>query len=204
MKTSPETTAPRYFFDDVEVDCRNFAVVKGGGRQVLNPHAFDVLRYLIEHRGRVVEKAELFEQVWRERFVSDNALPRAVADIRHALRDSANAPRYIKTVPKRGYHFIADVRDESEPGPPLTLDLNVPPTLAAGEALEPPPTSTGQMSAPPAAGTSPLPGSVKRRRPIMVALVLFLIAVGVPAAFLLSGRRAPSNSVAVMPVTDSR
>ena len=190
MKTSRETTAPRYFFDDVEVDCRNFAVAKGGGRKVLNPRAFDVLRYLIEHRGRVVEKAELFERVWQERFVSDNALTRAVADIRQALRDSATAPRYIKTVPKRGYHFVADVRDGSESGPSHASDLCAPPAPA------------GQAEEPPAACARLLPGSVNRRGLAAAALVLLLTAVGVSSVFLLGGRRAPSNSMAVTPVTE--
>ncbi len=64
---------------------------------------------LKEPACRVVEKQELFEQVWKEKFVTDNALTRTVKEIRHALGDSAESPRYIETVHKRGYRFIAEL-----------------------------------------------------------------------------------------------
>jgi len=67
-------------------------VRKSAQKKNLTPRAFDVLRYLIEHSHRVVEKPELFEQVWKERFVTDNALTRTVTEIRHALGDSADSP----------------------------------------------------------------------------------------------------------------
>jgi TolB-like protein/Tfp pilus assembly protein PilF len=57
----------------------------------------------------VVEKQELFEQVWKENFVSDNALTRVIREIRQAIGDDASAPRYIETIPKRGYRFIAEI-----------------------------------------------------------------------------------------------
>jgi TolB-like protein/DNA-binding winged helix-turn-helix (wHTH) protein/Tfp pilus assembly protein PilF len=103
------TTPPHYRFDDVIVDCHTFSVVKGLQKKGLEPRAFDVLRYLIEHSDRVVEKQELFEQVWGEKFVTDNALSRVIKEIRHVIGDSADSPRYIETVPKRGYRFIAEL-----------------------------------------------------------------------------------------------
>jgi TolB-like protein len=73
-----------------------------------------LLVYLIEHRGRVVEKQELFEQVWKESFVTDNALTQEIKNIRRAVGDMADAPRYIKTVHKHGYRFIAEVAEERD------------------------------------------------------------------------------------------
>src|SRR2546421_7983201 len=99
-----------YYFDDVTVDRNNFCVQKGGEARMLEPRAFDLLVYLLERRGRVVEKQELIEQVWKEAFVTDNALTRAVKEVRRAIGDDASAPRYIETLPKRGYRFIAEVR----------------------------------------------------------------------------------------------
>jgi DNA-binding winged helix-turn-helix (wHTH) protein len=55
----------------------------------------------------VVSKQELFDEVWKESFVTDNALTRMVKEIRQVLGDDADAPRYIETIPKRGYRFIA-------------------------------------------------------------------------------------------------
>ena len=111
----PESLTPAfYYFDDVAVDRENFRLVKGDEIRALEPRAFDLLIYLIERRGRLVEKQELFEKVWKEAFVTDNALTRAVKEIRRAIGDDASAPRYIETLPKRGYRFMAEVKTVSE------------------------------------------------------------------------------------------
>jgi Tol biopolymer transport system component len=70
---------------------------------------FDVLRFLITHRDRLVTKEELLDGVWRATFVTPNALTRAVAQLRKALGDDADTPRYVETVARRGYRFIAPV-----------------------------------------------------------------------------------------------
>lgn len=100
-----------YFFDDVVVESDNYRVLKRDQAKMLEPRAFDLLIYLIEHRGRVIEKEELFEQVWKRSFVTDSALTQEIKQIRRALGDDADAPRYIETVPKRGYRFIAKVNE---------------------------------------------------------------------------------------------
>src|SRR5262245_4023929 len=84
--------------------------VKRGDRAVdLEPKVFDVLRFLITRRDRLVTKEELLENVWPDTFVAPNALTRAVAQLRKTLGDDADNPRYIETVAKRGYRFIAPV-----------------------------------------------------------------------------------------------
>ena len=100
-----------YLFDDICVDRHNFRMLKGGRPRAIEPRAFNVLIFLIEHRGRVVEKEELFEQVWRQAFVTDSALAQLIKNLRRALGDDANSPRYIETVRKHGYRFIAEVRE---------------------------------------------------------------------------------------------
>jgi DNA-binding winged helix-turn-helix (wHTH) protein len=78
------------------------------GRNVpLTPRAFDVLRYLAEHAGRLVTKQELFDAVWADVFVGDAALKVCIREIRAALDDDAHKPRYIETAHRRGYRFIA-------------------------------------------------------------------------------------------------
>ncbi len=109
-----------YRFDDVVVDRNRFCVLKKGQPRTLEPRAFDLLIYLIEHRDRVVEKQELFDQIWKESFVTDDALAQEIKNIRHAIGDAAGTPRYIRTVRKRGYRFIASAE------PPLIM----PPRLA--------------------------------------------------------------------------
>lgn len=100
-----------YRFDDITVDGENFRVQKNGQSVTLTPRAFDVLVFLLKRDGHVVEKQELFEQVWKDSVVSDNALTKIIKEIRHALEDSADHPRYIETVPKRGYRFIGKIKE---------------------------------------------------------------------------------------------
>jgi Tol biopolymer transport system component/DNA-binding winged helix-turn-helix (wHTH) protein len=100
-----------YKFDDVTVDCENFHVQKQGKDITLTPRAFDVLILLLQSRGQVIEKQEFFERIWKGTFVTDNALTKIIKEIRHTLDDNVSAPRYIETVPKRGYRFIAEVTE---------------------------------------------------------------------------------------------
>ena len=102
-----------FSFDDVTVDGANFRIFKAGVMITLTPRAFDVLIALLRQPGRVVEKRELFDQVWGDTIVTDNALTKVIKEIRHTLGDDADAPRYIETVPKRGYRFIGKVEQES-------------------------------------------------------------------------------------------
>src|SRR5262245_9408385 len=84
--------------------------VKRGGITVdLEPKVFDVLRFLIARRDRLVTKEELLENVWSGTFVAPNALTRSVAQLRKALGDDADQPRYIATVAKRGYRCVAPI-----------------------------------------------------------------------------------------------
>ncbi len=98
-----------YRFDDVQVDLRNFRVLKAGKALPLEPKALNVLVFLIEQRGRLVEKRELMDAVWGDTAVTENVLSRAIAQLRKVLADDAKDARYIETVPTRGYRFIADL-----------------------------------------------------------------------------------------------
>src|SRR5262245_42294295 len=99
-----------YRFDDVVVDRARFQVWKAGQARTLTPKAFDLLLYLVDRRGRVVGRQELFDELWKGAFVTDNALTRVIKEIRQVIGDDADAPRYLETIPKRGYRFIvADV-----------------------------------------------------------------------------------------------
>ena len=98
-----------YKFDDVVIDCRDFRVFKKDEPRRITPRAYEVLLFLLTQQGRVVSKQELFDQIWKESFVTDNALTRMIKEIRQVIGDDADAPRYIETLPKRGYRFIARV-----------------------------------------------------------------------------------------------
>src|SRR6476660_3322275 len=72
----------------------------------LTPKTLSLLRILIQNRGHVVEKQELMGSIWGDSFVEDGNLTFTIRLLRKALNDDRGAPRYIATVPKRGYRFI--------------------------------------------------------------------------------------------------
>src|SRR5688500_1260609 len=96
-------------FGDVTVDLRRMSVMRGDQPVSLEPKTFDVLRYLIEHRDRLVTKEELLDTAWKDTFVTPNVLTRAIAQLRKAIGDDAFEARYIETVAQRGYRVIAPV-----------------------------------------------------------------------------------------------
>lgn len=101
---------------DLQIDLDRGEVRLAGREVSLRPQSLQVLLYLIEHRDRLVGKDELHERIWGGVSVGDDALVQCVADIRRALGDDARAPRLIRTVPKRGYRFVARVGPEADPG----------------------------------------------------------------------------------------
>jgi TolB-like protein/DNA-binding winged helix-turn-helix (wHTH) protein/Flp pilus assembly protein TadD len=84
----------------------------------LRPKVMDVLVHLAEHGSEVVSKEELVEAVWAKEFLADSALSRAVFELREVLGDDAQRPRYIETIPKRGYRLVAPVVREEHTSPP--------------------------------------------------------------------------------------
>ncbi len=71
------------------------------------PKPFAVLRYLVDHAGRLVTPDELLGAIWPDTYVQPEVLRRYILEIRRALDDAADAPRFVRTFPKRGYQFIA-------------------------------------------------------------------------------------------------
>ncbi|HET7292831.1 MAG TPA: winged helix-turn-helix domain-containing protein [Vicinamibacteria bacterium] len=110
--------AMTYCFDDVEIDAEGFRVTKGGGPVRLEPKAIELLLFLAANPTRLVTKAEIQGAVWKNTFVTENALTRLVAQLRKALGDDAKEARYIETVPTRGYRFVAPLRAAPGQRPP--------------------------------------------------------------------------------------
>lgn len=82
----------------------------------IEPLAAEVLAYLARNANQVISVDELSEQLWRRRFVGDSPVYRIVADLRRALEDDAQKPRYIETIRKRGYRLVAPVEWIDEQG----------------------------------------------------------------------------------------
>src|SRR5436309_5792527 len=112
---SAQTKVRRLQFDRYILDLDRGCMFLDGSEIALRPKTFAVLRYLVEHCGRLVPKEELFGAVWPNLVVTDDALVQSIGELRHALGD--DGPRLIKTTPRRGYRFEAQVLDASTESP---------------------------------------------------------------------------------------
>jgi hypothetical protein len=101
-------------FAGFRLDTINLCVWRRGNvgedeRTALTPKAFDVLRYLVEHAGWLVTQDEILSALWPESYVNPEVLKHHVLEVRKALGDDPRNPRFIETMPRRGYRFIAPV-----------------------------------------------------------------------------------------------
>jgi Tol biopolymer transport system component/DNA-binding winged helix-turn-helix (wHTH) protein len=97
-------------FGNFEVDLRSGELRKAGAKLKLSGQPFQVLSILLERSGEVVTREELQSQLWPDTFVDvDHNLNTAINKIREVLGDSAENPRFVETLPRRGYRFIAPV-----------------------------------------------------------------------------------------------
>jgi eukaryotic-like serine/threonine-protein kinase len=131
MEAVPQTRRTR--FGSYEVDLRSGEIYKHGIRLKLQDQPFQVLAILLEHSGDVVTRDELRQKLWpADTFVDfDTGLNSAIKKLRDVLSDSADEPRYIETLPRRGYRFIAPVENGPVPvSAPVELRVVPVPTLA--------------------------------------------------------------------------
>ncbi len=110
------TLSRRLYFDRFCLDTAAELVRDGDHAVTLKPKAFRVLRHLVEHAGELVTKDQLLDAVWPDVNVGDAVLKVAVAEIRDALGDDADRPRFIATVHRRGYRFVATVDSQRAVG----------------------------------------------------------------------------------------
>ena len=98
-------------FGVFEVDLRAAELRKNGVRIKLQEQPFQILSLLLEHPGEVVTREELRGKLWpAHTFVDfDRSLNKAMTKLRAALGDSADSPRYVETIPRHGYRFLAPV-----------------------------------------------------------------------------------------------
>jgi class 3 adenylate cyclase/DNA-binding winged helix-turn-helix (wHTH) protein/predicted ATPase len=101
----------RYVFGDYALDTDCYELRRAGMRLPLGPKAFEVLTYLLQHRGRAVTKVEILERLWPNQFVSESVLTSCILVVRKAIGDRGSVQQCIKTVRGRGYRFIAPVQE---------------------------------------------------------------------------------------------
>lgn len=203
MDSSP---LPRdtYRFRSFEVNLRTEELRKHGVKLRIQGHPFRLLLYLIEHRDRVVTREELQKQLWPDdTFVDfEDGLNSAIKKLRDTLGDDAAAPRYIETLPRRGYRFIESVESGNGDGAGAASFAVASPAVAVSETASTVRPLSGAGSSAATALSAEKPAARGSRPWMWVALgVVFVAILGLGAVWLLYGRPAfsfsPRDSVLV-------
>ncbi|MFN7939609.1 MAG: LamG-like jellyroll fold domain-containing protein [Bryobacteraceae bacterium] len=145
------------------LDTQTGELTRGEDLVHLRPKTFLLLQYLVQNHHRLVSKEELFRTIWQDAHVTDSTLVGCIQEIRKAFEDDVKTPRFIRTVPRRGYQFIAPLDTAPEPDP-------LPPATEAEPPPQPPP-------------------STRHRQLVPAAVVLLAISAG---AIWLSARKSPA------------
>jgi DNA-binding winged helix-turn-helix (wHTH) protein/TolB-like protein/Tfp pilus assembly protein PilF len=124
-----EVTAPYLELPGFVLDVRRRLLLRreSGDVVALNAKAFDTLLYLAQHPGEVLDKESLLNAVWPGVVVEENSLAQNISALRHALGETHGENRYIATVPRRGYRFVAEVQPRTEP--PESKDSGISPAI---------------------------------------------------------------------------
>ncbi|HKG13958.1 MAG TPA: transcriptional regulator, partial [Pyrinomonadaceae bacterium] len=107
---SPQTPHA-YEFDRFRLDASERLLLRDGQVVPLTPKVFDTLLALVERSGHVVGKEELMRRLWPDSFVEESSLSQNIFLLRRALGEAASGRQYIETLPRRGYRFVADLRE---------------------------------------------------------------------------------------------
>jgi len=111
----PEEARLTYRFGEFTLDVRTRRLLRGTQELHLSPKAFALLTMLVENRAQAMSKADLQQNLWPSTYVLETNLAGLVAEIRHVLEDSADEPRFIRTVQRFGYWFVGEVLEQATP-----------------------------------------------------------------------------------------
>ena len=181
----PPLEKPIYRFGEFELDPGERRLLAHGKPVTLTPKVFDTLVLLVEHAGHVLSKDELMAALWPRGFVEESNLTKHIWLIRKALDDTGSRARFIETVPKRGYRFVAPIERCAEPrrdvGLPATpiLPASTQTSVESASAAGAEPPQDPRTTANDAARGN---GFLRRRHRIVAAAIALLAAVGIAIA----------------------
>jgi len=112
-----------FAFGEFLLDIKENVLLRDGKPLSVTPKAFQLLSILVENHGLLVEKNDLISQVWPDSFVEEGNLTFTIGLLRKTLGDDSRKPRFIETIPRRGYRFIAEVTK-------APIEIAVQPTIA--------------------------------------------------------------------------
>ena len=111
------TSALLFVFEDYMLDQERRELTVRGDVVDIGPQVFDLLLHLLSHRDHVVSKDDLLQAVWSGRIVSESTITSHINAVRRAVGDTGEIQRLVRTIPRKGYRFVGEVRvSEAEPG----------------------------------------------------------------------------------------
>src|SRR5262245_26357479 len=191
-----------YEFGPFRLDVADHLLSRDGEAVPLTPKAFDLLLALVERHGRLLEKEELLKKVWPDTFVEEANLASNISQLRKALGDGENGHRYIETAPKRGYRFVASVREIVGEGAGPDREGQSESLIAIGN----------QQSIPANIATTSTSktrieslGVWFRRHKLgaVIGVAIFIVAAATVAYFTWVSHRPKINSIAVLPFANA-
>jgi DNA-binding winged helix-turn-helix (wHTH) protein len=129
-----ETHPQNYQFGEFTLDVARGCVLKAGEEIKLRPKVYETLKYLVENPGRLIGKQELIQAIWPDAFVTDDSVVQCTLELRRALGDRSQ--QLLKTVPRRGYLFTAEVAQTSTKAGRISASAS-PDVADAGKASSP-------------------------------------------------------------------
>lgn len=217
-----------YEFGRFRLDAGERVLLRDRELVPLTPKVFDILLALVEKQGHIVEKEDLMKRVWPDTFVEEGNLTQNVSVLRKALGESSGSQQFIETIPRRGYRFVATVREARDLpiDRPHKLPTSAPesstsrkdgqkidPSLRAATLSESVRVELGDSVPkrdvrPIANGSSPVVALLTRfkQTPVFV-IILVAVLIAVAGAVYVTGRgkagnSSPIDSIAVLPFVD--
>ena len=186
-----------YEFGEFRLDAEKHRLLREGEIVAVTPKAVETLTLLIQQRGRLVERDDLMNSVWRDANVEPGNLDVTISKLRRALGENSNGQKYIETVPRLGYKFVADVREVVEEVPALVVEKQTSGRIVIDEEI----TLDGKSIA-----GRLLPASSRRLAGMAAVAATVILTAGVLAYFQPWKRNAANSgaanikSIAVLPL----
>src|SRR5262249_59110395 len=191
-----------YEFGPFRLDAAERLLLRDREAVPLTPKAFDLLLSLVERHGHLLEKDELLKKVWPDTFVEEANLASNISQLRKALGDGENGRRFIETMPKRGYRFIASVNkvEVERAEPTIQEQPGSQSIVAEGEQAA---NACELITAHPAVRVEDLASKSKRyRRGARIALAALILSGGSFAYFVLRTPLPPKVTASVQITRD--
>jgi len=194
-------------FKTFRLDTTNHLLWRNGDRVPVPPKGFDVLAYLVEHAGQLVTQDEILEALWPETFVNPEVLRKYILEIRRTLGDRPDTPEFIETLPKRGYRFIAAVREENAVETPSIPPLDPTREPSIKEPLLPEELEEEIRAETAASALESFSDKRRLWKLAVIPLLVVVVAAAIGGSFHLARNRANTSSlntasIAVLPFAD--